>query len=585
MKELSALRIYLTNSVHDTEEARTVYEQLGDAGFDPFWAEEDIPLGEEHLSASLKAAEEADVILICFSAKSGEDHFFDMEAGQVWIKGKLTIPVYLDPPRYFGITDTFKSAQFIKTRHGIHYYLPNGLQKLIRHLTQLAETLPAERGKATEASGGRVRRGSLLVKKLTLSNIRCLEDLELDLGVDPGPLTVILGDNAAGKTTLLRCLALGLCSESDASFLFKQVPGAFIREGAEEGIIHIELRDPEKEQDLSITTRITKSATDETIRKETTPDPFPWEDLFICAYGTNRSQQAKAGHDVYNLHEALRPLFDDTVTLKNPELVLLREEPHLRVQLERRLLGILMLDEPEHRLDYRRTGAYLHGPWGDQPINTLSDGYRSTAQWVIDFLGWAIYAGRINGKGEAGGILIVDEVEQHLHPLWQRHMLQRLHHQLPTTQIFVSTHTPLIVSGAVDVEGAHIVRLKMHENGSVEKVEIEPSSLAHKRADQVLASEAFGLLTSRNPGSADDFDRYAELLGKENRSNAEAEELQRLGKHLEESLALGETPLEREIGHAIDVVLKDRLANVNPDLLDIEVKRQLRDIFRHGDEE
>lgn len=586
MANLRDFKIYLSSS--DVEEAwvRELYDQLQAKGLNVFWLEEDALPGSLWGEVGTFEISKSDAVIVCLSYGSVQSNRLYKEASFAAEYNRKIVPVF----QKWGVREELPDdLAFLQNYHFYVLEEANSFRRLLNGLNRLAKEILTDEmppGEPKSIMTLRQRRGSLIVKKLTLSNIRCLENLELDLETKTGPtsLIVILGDNAAGKTTLLRCLALGLCSESDASFLFKQVPGAFIREGAEEGIIRIELRDPEKEQDLSITTRITKSATDETIRKETTPDPFPWEDLFICAYGTNRSQQAKAGYDVYNLHEALRPLFDDTVTLKNPELVLLREEKQLRTQLEKRLLKILMLDEPEHRIDYRRTGAYLHGPWGDQPINTLSDGYRSTTQWVIDFLGWAIYAGRINGKGEAGGILIVDEIEQHLHPQWQRHIIQRLHQQLPTTQIFVSTHTPLIASGAVDVEGACLVRLKMHEDGAVEKVMIDPKSLANLRADQVLATEAFGLLTSRNPGSADDFDHYAELLGKERRSEAEEEKLKLLRSQLEESLALGETPLEREIGLAVDAVLKDRLAAVDPDQLDIEVKRQLRSIFRSGEE-
>ncbi len=429
---------------------------------------------------------------------------------------------------------------------------------------------------------------SFFIRRISLSNIRCFETFDLSLADDdaePDLFTTILGDNGAGKSTLLRSIALGLSSESDASALIKQLPGAFVRQGADEGSIRLELCDRENGRPLNITTRIQKSdAPDERIRKETEPDPFPWRDVFVCAYGTNRSRQAAASYEAYTLHQAVISLFDDDTVLQNPEVILLRQEPRVRSELEHRLLSVLMLDEPGYEVTCPRTGVEIHGPWGDHPLRTLSDGYRSTAQWLLDFFGWAIYAGRFANGNDVGGILLVDELEQHLHPRWQRHIVQRLRQQLPKTQIFASTHTPLAAAGTADVKTGRLLRLKAGQpEGAITTVEIDPSSLAGLRADQILASEAFGLYTSRSPGSEGEIARYAELLGKEPRTEAEDGELERLSKFLETALQSGETEAEREVEQALEAVLKDRVASVEPELLDLEARRQLHDLFA-GDE-
>lgn len=153
-------------------------------------------------------------------------------------------------------------------------------------------------------------------------------------------------------------------------------------------------------------------------------------------------------------------LFDDDTVLQNPQVVLLAQEARLRSRLEHRLLSVLMLDEPGYQVTCPRTGAEIHGPWGDHPLRSLSDGYRSTAQWVLDFLGWSIYAGRFANGSDIGGILLVDELEQHLHPRWQRHIVQRLRQQFPKTQIFASTHTPLVAAGTADIEAGRLLRLR-----------------------------------------------------------------------------------------------------------------------------
>ncbi len=78
--------------------------------------------------------------------------------------------------------------------------------------------------------------------------------------------------------------------------------------------------------------------------------------------------------------------------MKKPEIVLLRRDPETRERLERVLLKILLLDDPDHSIRYSKNGIELIGPLGGTPYDELSDGYRSTTQWALDFLGWAIYA-------------------------------------------------------------------------------------------------------------------------------------------------------------------------------------------------
>ena len=258
----------------------------------------------------------------------------------------------------------------------------------------------------------------------------------------------------------------------------------------------------------------------------------------------------------------------------------MRQSPDLRQEIEHKVLQILMLDAPGYEVTYPKTGPVIEGPWGRQALRVLSDGYRSTMQWVLDFIGWGVYAGRFNGGRELGGILLVDELEQHLHPVWQRHIVDRLRRQFPATQIFATTHTPLLAAASADFEDTLVCRLKAHLDGSLELVIIERQELAGLRADQVLTSEAFGLVTSRSLGSEGDLDRFAELRGKTDRTAEEEAELARLSEQLEQSLRFGERPFEQEVEAAVDKTLREMNTSADPELLDLETRRQLRELFR-----
>jgi energy-coupling factor transporter ATP-binding protein EcfA2 len=424
--------------------------------------------------------------------------------------------------------------------------------------------------------------------EVELSNIRCFEKLNLifsnETQIEFTHWNTILGDNAAGKTTLLRSIALGLCPESDAVALMRELPGEFVRSSATEGYIKLTLC-PEGDLNTryTITTKLTKSSEDspERVRQETEPKNFPWSDIFICAYGSYRSAQAETSHETYRSIDAVRSLFDSKTSLQNPELALRRRNSSTRKFLGKKLLNILMLDSLDYELKYDKTGLLLVGPWGQQPIASLSDGYRSTVQWVLDFLSWAVYADRLTfmSDAEIGGILLIDEIEQHLHPRWQRHIVRRLKEQFPSTQIIATTHTPLIAAGMADMEDGLLIGLESNRGGQTIVQRIDQHKLVGMRADQVLTSEAFGLITSRSPGSEEKIDHYALLKSKHNRSAAEETELESLRLELQDGLSIGENKVARIAERIVDRAMEEAIDDVSPDLLDLEIKRQLHELF------
>jgi nucleoside phosphorylase/predicted ATPase len=429
---------------------------------------------------------------------------------------------------------------------------------------------------------------NFIVSRVELSNIRCFERLTVDFeGAEQSDRwTMILGDNAVGKSTLLKSIALGLCNESDAVALIKEMPGDFVRKGAEEGYVKIILREDKQStrpRKYIIVTKITRKPEDATeiVRQETTPaENFPWADIFVCGYGSNRSTQAYNSYEQYKVIDAVKSLFDPQAFLQNPEVVLLRQDPSVRAILEEKLQSILMLDTPEYKIHYTKRGLELDGSWGRMPVQVLSDGYRSTTQWVLDFIGWLILAERLIGNPDIGGILIIDEIEQHLHPRWQRYIVQRLRQQFPKTQIIASTHTPLVAAGIADVDRSMLLKLDRNDENEITVQIIDKELIAGKRADQVLTSEAFGLVTTRNNRSHDDVDRYTELLGKQTRTDAEAAELEELRSIVQNRLSGGETATSQIVEKAVDEALQGIITNVSPEMLDVETKKQLRALFQ-----
>ncbi len=97
--------------------------------------------------------------------------------------------------------------------------------------------------------------------------------------------------------------------------------------------------------------------------------------------------------------------------------------------------------------------AYINenGDYEEHPFYELSDGYRNTLSLIADI---AYRMSVLNPQflGDAAkkttGIVLIDEVDLHLHPKWQRNILKTLHKVFPLIQFIVTTHSPSVISSA-----------------------------------------------------------------------------------------------------------------------------------------
>jgi AAA domain, putative AbiEii toxin, Type IV TA system/AAA domain len=95
------------------------------------------------------------------------------------------------------------------------------------------------------------------------------------------------------------------------------------------------------------------------------------------------------------------------------------------------------------------------------PLDLLPDGLRSSIAWLGDVLRRLDQMERYDGSDplQAPIIVLLDEIDAHLHPEWQRKILYVAERLLPNAQLIVSTHSPFIVQSATD---ACIIKLGAH---------------------------------------------------------------------------------------------------------------------------
>jgi predicted ATP-binding protein involved in virulence len=96
-------------------------------------------------------------------------------------------------------------------------------------------------------------------------------------------------------------------------------------------------------------------------------------------------------------------------------------------------------------------------------FSQLPDGIRNTVGWLADFIRrqqTTVWAPTLNGKRP--GVLLIDEIDAHLHPRWQRTILPALREAFPEVQIIVSTHSPFVISSC---PGARVHVFELDESG------------------------------------------------------------------------------------------------------------------------
>ena len=495
--------------------------------------------------------------------------------------------------------------QAIKTRLRSPEFLaaPHKLQETVRDLEQRGllqydphakryDLHPVVRGVAAggvrqkekalhwQRVGRKVSPDTLYITRVEIENIRCFGQVQVNFrsgkGASASLITTILGNNGTGKSTLLRCLALGLCSESDAVSLMKRLPGNMIREGHDEGTIKIELRSMTTRQKCSLTTIIRKhSETEQEIVRQFSRGSFSWQDIFICGYGPHRHATADASFKEYSRQRSVRTLFDDSAVLQNPELTLLRQPKSVQTTLKTILYDTLMLDQYDPNDESGAKRVLIRGPWGRFPIEVLGHGYKSMAQWILDLLAWSIASDRLDDSKTLSGVVLIDEVEQHLHPEWQRHILGVLSRQFPRIQFIVTTHSPLIVSGRpVD----QVCRFVDDGDGHITTADLDDDT-TFGRADQILTGKGFGLRSTLDELTYRHISEYQRLVESEDSTPEDIHRLNELKAIIGSRIPPhGDTLPERRAQQLIDLLLLEWVGHVD-DETSAEISKRAKQLL------
>jgi predicted ATPase len=402
----------------------------------------------------------------------------------------------------------------------------------------------------------------MYVDKVILKNIRGFENLEFSLRREDGSYagwTVFTGDNGAGKSTLLKAIALTLV-ESNAVSSLQADFNRWIREatGVTEAQINVTML-ADKANDSASTfywsTTVQKSFPSIiTLKKssigvstEFSPEhelalikflsDQPLQGWFACGYGpfrrvfgaspdATRLMASPTTERFVTMFQEAASLFEVDQWLRKLNHKALEGKTDEKAQLEL-LLEILRDDLMPNQITVDRVdsdGLWLKDRNGLQLAwSDMSDGYRSAVALLADILRHLIncygmdgLAGRdADGKLfiQRSGVVLIDEIDAHLHPEWQREIGFWLKGHFPNIQFLVTTHSPIICQAADD-NGLFV----LPEPGSSD----QPRALTHaeyetviaSRPDTILLTPAFGLQNTRSPRAVKGRADYAKLQAK-----------------------------------------------------------------------
>lgn len=333
------------------------------------------------------------------------------------------------------------------------------------------------------------------ITKIRVSDFDKIQDFELDFEDDFQQFLVFIGDNGVGKTKILEIfcaiLTVELLGHSNCS---------------------IEIRD-------GITNTSYPYFDNELVDQDNLSPVFQNPYQKLAAYSASRlSIRTAESMELYELD--LQPFFSINTPLRNIEYWLKMKLLSDQKTLVRKVLDLLASFMPNvSTIDYKtdpKEGVIFHYEtlYGFEKIQDLSAGNKGVLALIGDMIIrlWDNQL-EIQEIKDLRGIVLIDEIEAHLHPKWQRKFPKLLADTFPKVQFIISTHTPMTILGLPKNSSLIHVGYE-NESAKVQKLELDIQNMTPQ---QILTSPLFGVeslrsLYNEDLGTLNTEEDYSQLL-------------------------------------------------------------------------
>jgi predicted ATPase len=410
----------------------------------------------------------------------------------------------------------------------------------------------------------------MYIQRVVLENLKGFRKLDFSFQRPDGRLagwTVLTGDNGSGKTALLKAIAMALVGPDVGRALQPSLRG-WIREGSETAEIAVQIR--VQDEDKFTTGRrysdsfwseleLQKSGGPEvsikpgSTRRGNKRGPLngPWADntagWFAAGYGPFRrlygaSPEAQRLMSGPSRVARFATMFKEDATLLECE-IWLRDLSHKSLEQRPREKHVLSQIEYLLNNDFLRNdlkiervdsdGLWLRDAAGTiLSLSDMSEGYRAALALMIDILR---HMDQVHGDQDLmdikdgtvvvphPGVVLIDEIDAHLHPAWQRDIGFWLKQRFPNVQFIVTTHSALVCQAA-DENGIFHLPPPGSGESPFQVIGEDYWRIVRSKTDGVYLSPAFGLTQTRSPEAVIARQAYARLKAKKKAVGLTSEE-------------------------------------------------------------
>ena len=328
----------------------------------------------------------------------------------------------------------------------------------------------------------------MYLEKIHIKNYKVIEELDIDL--KPG-VNLLIGDNGAGKTSVLEGIAV------DLGGMFVNVAGVSTKNIVKDDV-HLKIK-PLGDSSTSIeyfepvsigcTLRISDSQnfTWKRVKEEVSATHTKIDNKDVCVWMKELTNNSNTILPLISFQSAARAwrvrrgdfgtelkkklddrrcgyigCLDSSMDVKSIQQWCLKQEVMVsnkgtvrEYEMFKNIVASFMKEINE--LDH--TPSIYYSPQFDElvykedkeemPISKLSAGYQSLL-WMIMDLAYrvCILNPELNNRGQIYGIVLIDEIDLHLHPKWQWNVIEALRKTFENVQFIIATHSPIVISSS-----------------------------------------------------------------------------------------------------------------------------------------
>lgn len=451
--------------------------------------------------------------------------------------------------------------------------IENAFEEARLPVSRATITRPIVKGKVRQLSSIRVENFKSLEYLEVNVPLAIVRDEELDKEGEAAAL-LILGENSAGKSSILEAIALSLSEERIRKALGLS-PKSFILDPSLMGAPQLP-SSPRAEVFLHFTDgdEMRLSISD-VFEEQGVRDRLPP----VFAYGAFRQYALRSPMKSPYRHVAT--LFHSDAVLANPEAWLLALPSDEFAMVIRALQKVFIVegdfDVVKRDLDNNR--CLIVSKVGDSesqreiitPFRVVSSGFRSVLAMICDVLAGLLSLQKNSERksfAEIDSVILIDEVEAHLHPRWKMQIMSAIRRVLPKATIIATTHDPLTLRGMYDQEVVVLQRTLRSPDDNPDELPmfVEPlvqlPNVENLTVEQLLTSDFFALFSTDSAAAELNLAKFSDLIARQTQGEVLAEQeqlvLDELRRQVIDALPLGSSEVQRLVQEAVFEFLQKR---------------------------